>query len=218
MQPVSSAHCTSVWAYSSCVTAGDLVLTPGKSCLPSICLWNLLANHRRISHWDWHVWGQVPDRRCVSPRDDRMIKMYDGKGLTIIPSLMNKEANAVRVPVLGVGEAIPDRWLMPRASNQAGSAKRNGQVWMRFLWQCITSPTLGLWFGNYYRKRSEMTIFFLILNTCMFKRILTLLSNLNLECSLKPRPSRLLWSMTLEKVVEMLKFGQWWEVLGHFGT
>lgn len=44
-QPVSSACCTSVWAYSSCVTAGDLVLTPSKSWPPSICLWNLLANH-----------------------------------------------------------------------------------------------------------------------------------------------------------------------------
>lgn len=45
----------------------------------------------------------------MSPWDDRMIKMYDGKGLTIIPSLMSKEAKAVRVPVSGVGEAIPDR-------------------------------------------------------------------------------------------------------------
>lgn len=45
----------------------------------------------------------------MSPRDDRIIKMCDGKGLTIIPSLMGKEAEAVRVPESGVGEAIPDR-------------------------------------------------------------------------------------------------------------
>lgn len=45
----------------------------------------------------------------MSPRDDSVIKMHDGKGLTIPPSLRSMEAKAVRVPVSGVGEAIPDR-------------------------------------------------------------------------------------------------------------
>lgn len=59
--------------------------------------------------------------------------------------------------------------------------------------------------------------FFLIPNTYAFERIQRSFSDLNLECSLKPRSSQMLYSIILKKVVGTLKYGGWWEVLVYLG-
>lgn len=88
-----------------------------------------LPNHHKNHHFGADVhWDQVPARRYVSPRNDSLIKMHDGLGLTIIPSLMSKEAKIVKVAVSGMGKVISDRWLMPRSQQSSRQCQKKWVV------------------------------------------------------------------------------------------